>query len=272
LTPEAVAKLDIVDTDHLLTVMVVVPKALEADFRNKYSTIGATIASFGGPDWTNSTAIGQNDGKFGVAVKRSAVKGSPVVPNSLKKVAEEGDLLMFSVTVLRGHYQAGQYVDNEFVPGVAVDYLDAIKTAFRECRYIVRDFSYDSVKSGGIDGEIAKSQSEMKQVRAATVRWCKAHFGEIFNAFIHLKVIQAFVESVLRYGLPVDFVAFFLEPNLKREKELLSLLTDTVVRMRPELRMKKILSDEEEGEDQDASHLPYVCQKFSVIGGANSVA
>ncbi len=149
-----------------------------------------------------------------------------------------------------------------------MDYLDSIKIAFRENRYIVRDFSFDSTKSGGIDGEIQKSQTEMKQVRAATIRWCKAHFGEVFNAFIHLKVIQAFVESVLRYGLPVDFVAFFLEPNVKKEKELMALLTGSIVRMRPELKMKRILSEEEETEDQDTHHLPYVCQKFSLVGSA----
>jgi hypothetical protein len=90
---------------------------LFTEFRSKYSSLGGNIASFGGPDWTNSSAIGQNDGKFGISVKRSSVKGSPVVPNSLKKVYEEGDLVMFCVTVLRGHYQAGQFVDNEFVPG-----------------------------------------------------------------------------------------------------------------------------------------------------------
>lgn len=152
-----------------------------------------------------------------------------------------------------------------------MEYLEALKTAFRENRYIVREFSFDSSKSGGIDGEIQKSLSEMKQVRSSTVRWCKAHFGEVFSAFIHLKVIQAFVESVLRYGLPVDFVAFFLEPNLKKEKELMSLLTTSVVRMRPELKMKKNLTEDDETEDQDGHHLPYVCQKFSLVGTVSSL-
>ena len=87
------------------------------DFRNRYATLGANIAAFGGPDWTDSAGIGQNDGKFGSGIKRSSVKGSPVVPNSLKKVHEEGESVMFSVTILRGHYEAGQYVDGEFVPG-----------------------------------------------------------------------------------------------------------------------------------------------------------
>ncbi len=148
-----------------------------------------------------------------------------------------------------------------------MDYLEPLKAAFRESRYTVRDFSYDSAKSGGVDGEIDRAQVEMKQMRATTLRWCKAHFGEVFNAFVHLKVIQAFVESVLRYGLPVDFVSFFVEPVGKKDKELMALLTATVVRMRPELRMKKILQDEEEvAVEEDTAHLPFVCQKFALTG------
>lgn len=153
-----------------------------------------------------------------------------------------------------------------------MDYIEPLRVAFRESRFTMRDFSYDSSKAGGVDGEIARVQGELKQIKAATVRWCKAHFGEVFNAFVHLKVIQAFVESVLRYGLPVDFISFFLEPNSRREKELTSQLTATVVRMRPELRMKKILADEAEDDSEDVSHLPFVCQKFTLPGtGAGSV-
>jgi hypothetical protein len=40
--------------------------------------------------------------------------------------------------------------------------------------------------------------------------------------------------------------------------------------MRPELKMKKILNDDEETEEQDSSHLPYVCQKFLLVGTSNT--
>lgn len=87
------------------------------EFLNTYHTIGSDIAAFGGPDWTNSASIGTDDGKFGKGVKRTAVQGSPVVPGSKKKVAEEGESVMYAITVLRGHYQAGYYQDDVFVAG-----------------------------------------------------------------------------------------------------------------------------------------------------------
>ncbi len=42
------------------------------------------------------------------------------------------------------------------------------------------------------------------------IRWCKVNFGEVFQSWIHLKAIRAFVESVLRYGLPTNFQAMLL--------------------------------------------------------------
>jgi hypothetical protein len=85
------------------------------EFLKSYYTLGDEIASFGGPDWTNSNAIGQNDGKFGKKSKRSSVKGSPVVPNSAVKIYEEGEYILYTITVLRGHYEAGSIVDETFV-------------------------------------------------------------------------------------------------------------------------------------------------------------
>jgi V-type H+-transporting ATPase subunit C len=51
LKPEKVARLDLINTDTLLTVMIVVPKGSEDEFLTEYNNIGSTIAAFGGPDW-----------------------------------------------------------------------------------------------------------------------------------------------------------------------------------------------------------------------------
>lgn len=52
-------------------------------------------------------SLGRPDGQFGPEFStRSAKKGSPVVPGSTQKILEEGDMLLFTVTILKGHYQA----------------------------------------------------------------------------------------------------------------------------------------------------------------------
>ena len=87
-------------------------------------------------------------------------------------------------------------------------------------RIIVRDFVYDeqSLKAG--KNERDKILQEKQRQYAQLVRWLKINFGEIYVAYIHVKALRAFVESVLRYGLPVNFQAVIMEPNKGAAKKL----------------------------------------------------
>lgn len=52
------------------------------------------------------------------------------------------------------------------------------------------------------------------------------NFSEAFIAWVHIKALRVFVESVLRYGLPVNFQAVLLQPqkksSIKRLREVLN--------------------------------------------------
>uniref|UniRef100_A0A3Q4GH30 V-type proton ATPase subunit C n=1 Tax=Neolamprologus brichardi TaxID=32507 RepID=A0A3Q4GH30_NEOBR len=52
------------------------------------------------------------------------------------------------------------------------------------------------------------------------------NFSEAFIAWIHIKALRVFVESVLRYGLPVNFQAMLLQPTKKTMKKLREVLND----------------------------------------------
>lgn len=159
-------------------------------------------------------------------------------------------------------------LDSSFFSGKFVDYLEPLKSAFREKRFILRELVYDSTRTGGVASVIEKAQADLKQSKLSTLRWCQTHFGEVYSAWIHLKIIQAFVESVLRYGLPAEFTSFFFKPDAKQEKEIKGRLTSVILNIRPELRPKKTLIDEEDEEDSE-NNLPYVCLRFSSLGIAN---
>ncbi|NXC74698.1 VATC2 ATPase, partial [Anhinga anhinga] len=47
------------------------------------------------------------------------------------------------------------------------------------------------------------------------LRWLKVNFSEAPPPWIHVKALRVFVESVLRYGLPVTPPAMLLQPNRK---------------------------------------------------------
>jgi V-type H+-transporting ATPase subunit C len=213
--------------------------------------------------------VGGPDKLFGANVRRDDVKGSPIVPGSAKRIIEEGEFVLYGVSMLRGHYAAGRYVEGDiFEPGTLVDYVEPAKAAFREeKKYMVREFSYDPSKAGDVESSIESSKAELNQIRQRAIFWCKGHFGEVYHCWMHLKVIRAFAESVLRYGLPVNFTSFFLSSNPKREATATKQLTQAIVQARPELKQKCHYLLEDGGDEMDK--LPYVCQKFTVIGAAN---
>lgn len=37
-------------------------------------------------------------------------------------------------------------------------------------------------------------------------QWCQTNFTEVFIAWAHLKALRIHVESILRFGLPADYV------------------------------------------------------------------
>lgn len=48
----------------------------------------------------------------------------------------------------------------------------------------------------------------------------KINFSEAFTHWIHVKALRVFVESVLRYGLPVNFQAAIIQPQKKGNRKL----------------------------------------------------
>lgn len=150
------------------------------------------------------------------------------------------------------------------------DFLEPLKLAFREKRFTVREFLYDGNKPNSIDAQIDIAKQQIDQSLNSLIRWCKVHYGEIYSGWIHLKVIRGFVESVLRYGLPVNFLSVFVEPAANKERYAKASLLSTISQMRPELVSKKLEAEEDEAEGDDNESLPFVCQKFAVIGGSET--
>ena len=96
---------------------------MNSEFLRTYESLGSEIAVYGGPDWTstfNPQGLGKDDGNFGPECKRDAVRGSPVVPGSATKIYAEGEALLYTVTILKGHYVAGVLEGNDFTPGNSV--------------------------------------------------------------------------------------------------------------------------------------------------------
>uniref|UniRef100_T1J1L0 V-type proton ATPase subunit C n=1 Tax=Strigamia maritima TaxID=126957 RepID=T1J1L0_STRMM len=124
-----------------------------------------------------------------------------VVPRSSQLIYEDNENGLFTVTLFQK---------------IAKDFKDRA----REHKFIVREFEYNEEKLAAGKNEISKLASDKKKQFGPLVRWLKVNFSEAFTAWIHVKALRVFVESVLRYGLPVNFQAMLLHPNKKSIKKL----------------------------------------------------
>jgi len=163
-----------------------------------------------------------------------------VVPRSAKLIAEDNDYQLYRVVIFK-------------------KVIDEFKRAARDKKYVVRDFVYDPKRNS--QDERKKLEAEKERSKASLARWCKTNFGEAFEAWIHLKAIRVFVESVLRYGLPTNFQAMLLLPNKNRTKNLRKVLHD----LYSHLTSKSVFSGKGETEtEEDENFFPYVCLEVNL--------
>lgn len=168
---EMVKKADFVlDSEYLTTILVVVPRAAERDWLHRYEQLT-----------------------------------DMVVPRSTKKLQEDNEHALYSVTLFK-------------------KVVDEYKHHCRQNKFIVRDFVYNEEELLAGKNEISKLASDKKKQFGPLVRWLKVNFSEAFTGWIHVKALRVFVESVLRYGLPVNFQAMLLRPQKKTIKRLREVL------------------------------------------------
>jgi len=162
----------VLDSEYLVTLLVVVPLANINDWNNKYEKLTDMI-----------------------------------VPRSSQLIYQDNDHALLSVSLFH-------------------KVVDEFKQKARENKFLVRDFTYDEEQLKSGKNELTKLHTDKKKQFGPLVRWLKVNFGECFTAWIHVKALRVFVESVLRFGLPVNFQGMVLLPQKKQMKKLRETLND----------------------------------------------
>eukprot|EP00300_Choanocystis_sp_HF-7_P036783 c52699_g1_i1.p1 GENE.c52699_g1_i1~~c52699_g1_i1.p1 ORF type:complete len:393 (-),score=103.18 c52699_g1_i1:146-1324(-) len=104
--------------------------------------------------------------------------------------------------------------------------LQDFKLAVREKkpRWTIREVDFEE-STQNTDAEVlAKLEEQEEGAKKNLISWLKGRYGEVFRAYVHLKVVRVFVESTLRYGVPPDFQIVLMLPNTRYEKQLRSTL------------------------------------------------
>ncbi|XP_021104029.1 V-type proton ATPase subunit C 2 isoform X2 [Heterocephalus glaber] len=222
---DIVSKEDFVlDSEYLVTLLVIVPKASYAQWQKTYESLS-----------------------------------DMVVPRSTKLIAEDPEGGLFTVTLFRR-------------------VMDDFKTKAKENKFMVREFYYDEKEIKKEREEMTRLLSDKKQQYGSSIsrdhkvkgaplgsptrlaagqpdreresegegegpllRWLKVNFSEAFTAWIHIKALRVFVESVLRYGLPVNFQAVLLQPHKKSATKRLREVLNSVFRHLDEVAAASVL-------------------------------
>jgi V-type H+-transporting ATPase subunit C len=110
-----------------------------------------------------------------------------VVPRSAAEISKDDEFTLYGVTTFK-KFSA------EFVHKA------------REKRWVPRDFKW---KEGGKEEERKEVESlerEERKVWGEALRLAHTGYSESAMVWVHVLALRVFVETVLRYGLPLDFV------------------------------------------------------------------
>ncbi|XP_023690482.2 V-type proton ATPase subunit C 1-B isoform X1 [Paramormyrops kingsleyae] len=166
-----------------------------------------------------------------------------VVPRTSRKVLDEPEGGIFTVTLFKRA-------------------VSDFKARAAKNRFMVRNFSFE--ESQKQRKEMMSLKIQKKEISGILVGWLKAQTRETFMVWIHLKALRLFVESVLRFGLPVNFKALLLQPEKKNSKKLRELLSSLF----SHLDMTPAAGDPSEGMDipsmSSQEYYPYICFKVDI--------
>ncbi|XP_043695566.1 V-type proton ATPase subunit C-like isoform X2 [Telopea speciosissima] len=161
---------DIITSEHLVTLLAIVPKFSQKDWLSSYETL---------TDY--------------------------VVPRSSKKLHEDNEYALYTVTLFR------RVADN-------------FTKSAREKGFQIRDFEYSPETQEGRKKELEKLMRDQETLRSSLLQWCYTSYGEVFSSWMHFCAVRVYTESILRYGLPPSFLAAVLAPSVKSEKKVRSIL------------------------------------------------
>ena len=110
-----------------------------------------------------------------------------VVPRSAQLLAKDDEFQLYAVTVFKKH-------SAEFVHKC------------REHRWTPREMKFSDGGREGEEQELRKLEKEERRVWGEALRLGRTGYSDAVMGWVHCLTLRVFVETVLRYGLPLSFV------------------------------------------------------------------
>jgi V-type H+-transporting ATPase subunit C len=111
-----------------------------------------------------------------------------VVPRSATEVTSDDEFVLFAVTTFKKHSAEFQH-------------------KCREARWTPRDYKYVEGGKEEERKEVEKVNRDERKIWGEALRLSRTGWSESVMIWIHVLTLRVFVETVLRYGLPLDYVS-----------------------------------------------------------------
>jgi V-type H+-transporting ATPase subunit C len=67
----------------------------------------------------------------------------------------------------------------------------------------------------------SKLEMELNTLNMKLLKECRAFFGELFQALMHLKIMRVFIDGVLRFGIPPKFYMCVMRADRDKDKKIM---------------------------------------------------
>lgn len=91
--------------------------------------------------------------------------------------------------------------------------VEAFKKQCREKRFVTRDFVYSEEAYNKLKTQRLTLEDSVKRQHEIVRGIYQAAWSDCLVAWVHIKAMRIFVESVLRFGMPPRFASFILSPK-----------------------------------------------------------
>lgn len=136
-----------------------------------------------------------------------------VVPRSAIKVTSDDEYTLYTVTVFKRN--GAEFVHKS-----------------REKKWVPRDFKHIEGGKEAERKELERVEREERKLWGEAFRLAGTSWGESLMIWIHALTLRVFVETVLRYGLPLSFVCGLVKASVLHPLPSASVLTPIYRRLR----------------------------------------
>jgi len=103
---------------------------------------------------------------------------------------------------------------------------DGFKRAARDARFIVRDFEYNAETLKKLKAQRDQVNRDFDAQQKVLQSFCSLAWSDVMVAWVHVKAMRVFVESVLRFGAPPSFASFNIQPQASQTTQARKALSD----------------------------------------------